>query len=97
MYHTLHEVINEVPVDTRVNVRGLVMLSDTKTVIVGQNQVPIREGYIVDETGQMKITLWQEYTGIENGKTYDFLQLSKIRYGSQVILQSVHLTSYHPS
>ena len=83
-YLTVSEVINEVQVDQKVNVRGLVVLNDTKYVTVaGKNDVPIREGHIIDETASMKITVWREYINIPNNVTYNFLDLLKVRYGAE--------------
>ena len=63
-------------------------------MFVGQNEVPTREGNLIDETGSIKITLWREYTSINSNTTYDFRELVKIRYGSTVQLQTVHNSTY---
>ena len=96
-YKTVSEVLNEVPVDTQVNVQGALELDLVRFVTVNGEEVPIREGHLVDESGNIKITLWREYTELQSGTTYDFLHLIKLRYAGDVVLQTIHTTTYQVS
>ena len=96
-FKRISEVVNEVPLDTKVNVQGAVALEETRHVTVNGDEVAIREGHLIDETGNIKITLWREYTEVESGQTYDFLRLIKIRYAGEVVLQSINSTTYQVS
>ena len=95
--HSIVEVINEVALESKVNVSGVLVLNDTRHIMVNGQEVPIREGFVIDDTGSIKITLWREYTQLQNNVTYDFLQLIKKKHGSDVILQSIHSTTYNVS
>ena len=71
-YMSINDVINQVALDSKVNVRGVVILDQTRTVRAHGEDVSIREGYLVDETSRNKLTLWREYRNLlDNRSTYD--------------------------
>ena len=76
----------------KVNVRAAIELEETRHLT--GDEVPIRDGHLIDKTGSIKLTLWREYSEIESGKTYEFLHLMKLKYAGEVVLQSVNTTTY---
>ena len=91
---TVSEVINEVAVNTSVNVSGHLKLEDASVVSVGGQDVVIRRGYLCDGTGHIKITLWREYSNLKNGCTYVLCEMRKGVYNSRTEIQSTNTTSY---
>lgn len=57
-----------------VSVKGKVLhLTSQKKVVYPDKVLQKQECYIVDPTGQIKVTLWEDYTDqVEQGKTYNF-------------------------
>ena len=96
-FKSIADIINEVPLNSQVNAHGVVHVNDVRYVDVNNDEVPIREGYLSDHGGNIKLTLWREYTEIENGRTYEFLRLIKIKYGGQIVLQSTAQTAFNLS
>ena len=97
-YMTVAQVINQVAVDNKVNVRGVVILDEIRNVRVRDEDVSIREGYLVDGNNRIKLTLWREYCDLlENRSTYDLRNLLKMKYSGELRLQSLHNTSYSRS
>ena len=96
-FKTVCEVINEVPLNTQVNLHVVVDLTEIRYITVGNDEVPNRDGFIIDNTANMKLTLRREYTTIESGQTFDFLRLVKIKYAGEIVLQSINSTSYSTS
>ena len=65
---------------------------------VRDEDVSIRDGYLVDGNNRIKLTLWREYCDtLENRSTYDLRNLLKMKYSGEVRLQSLHNTSYSRS
>ena len=94
-YLSIDQVINSVSVDSKVNVRGVVVLDHVRTVRVQGEDVDIREGYLVDETSRIKLTLWREYCNLfENRSTYNLKNVSKMKYSGEIRLQTLHNTTY---
>ena len=96
-YNTVQEVINEIPLDSKVNVIGAVELEPVRHVTVNESEAPIREGHPIDNTGSVKLALWREYTEIEAGQTYEFLRLIKVKFNGEIVLQSTTQTTYQRS
>ena len=94
-YMTIGEVINQVPTDAKVNVRGVVLLQEVRSVRVRSEDVNIREGHLVDESSRIKLALWREYCELlENRAVYDLKNLVKMKYSGEIRLQSLHNTTY---
>ena len=93
-YKSVADIINEVPLNSQVNAHGVVNVKDVKHVTVNNQKVPIREAYLCDHSGNIILTLWRQYTDIENSKTYQFLRLLKIKYGGDIVLQSTAGTAF---
>ena len=91
---TIKKIINEVPVKTKVNVHGKLLLEESKHVKVNGQDVPIRNGYICDPTGYVKITLWREYTSLVHEMTYTFISLVKTTFDNVCQLQTCQSTSH---
>ena len=96
-FKTVAEVINEIALDSTINTRGVLALDEVRHLDVSNEKIPIREGFLIDETGSVKITLWREYTRLEDGVTYDLLKVVKIKYAGEERLQTVHNTMYERS
>ena len=94
-YLTVEQVINQVALDTKVNVRGVVLLQPIHSVRVGDDEdVSIRDGHLVAENASIKLTLWREYCELfEHETTYDFKNLLKMKYSGEIRLQSLY--NYH--
>ena len=93
-YHSIHEAVNEIPLDSKVNVRGVLVLGEPQTVKVFGADVPIRNGHICDSSGNIKICLWREYAELENNRTYAFSGLVKGNYNNSVQLQTSSSTTF---
>ena len=92
--HTIAEVINEIALDTHVNIEGVVITGDMDSVAVSGQQVKIKKGHICDTTGYVKLCLWREYTEVENGVSYIITNLRKTSFQNEVELQTTNTTSY---
>ena len=93
-YMRIEQVINQVALDSKVNVKGLVILDDVRIVRVHGEDVNIREGHLVDETSRIKITLWREYCDLENNTTYNLRNVAKMKYSGEIQLQTLHNTTF---
>ena len=90
---TITEIINEVPVKSKTNVIGVVKLDEKTTVSVSGQDVTIRRGHLCDHTGNIKLTLWREYTNLLNNSSYMFSSLVKTQFNNTIELQSTNSTS----
>ena len=79
---------------SKVNVNGILRLEDLKHVKVAGQEVPIRNGYICDVTGFIKLTLRREYTSLIHEKSYTFMLLVKSTFNNVCQLQTCNSTSH---
>ena len=92
---SINQVINQVALDSKVNVRVVVILDQTRTVRAHGEDVSIREGYLVDETSRIKLTLRREYFHLlDNRSTYDLKNVVKMKYSGEIKLQTLHNTTF---
>ena len=91
---SIKKVITEIPINSKVNVSAVAFLKESRAVVVSDEDVPIREGFLADESGFIKLTLWRNYAELTSDLTYDFKNLLKITYGGEDRLQSIHATTY---
>ena len=97
-YLNISQVLNEVPLDNKVHVRGVAVLEEARTVMSNGEEIHIREGFLVDENQKIPLTLWREYCAlIDSRTTYNFKNLVKMKYASEIRLQTSHNTSYEIS
>ena len=88
-------VINETPLEAIVNVAGMVILHEPETVESGGSDIPIQKGYLCDETGNVKLVLWREYTQVlENRASYMLCNVKKIMWNNVVELQTTPTTAF---
>ena len=95
-YLTVDKVLHQVPLDAKVHARGVVVLDEIRNVHSRGEEISIRDGYLVDETGRIKLTLWREYCDLlDNRSTYDLKNLLKMKYSGEIRLQTSHNTITH--
>ena len=56
-YKSVADIINEVPLNSQENVHAVVHVKDVKHVTVNNEEVPIREAYLCDHCGNIRLTL----------------------------------------
>ena len=92
---TVKQIINEVPLKSKTNVIGIIKLEEETTASVAGQDVAIRRGYLCDDTGSIKLTLWREYAAnLYNSGSYMFSSLVKTLFNNTVELQSTNSTSF---
>lgn len=92
---TISEILNEENMSKNINVVGVLKLEEKTSVNVNGAEIPIRRGYLCDQTESIKITLWREYADqLDDNTTYILTNVKKHIYNSVAEIQTTHTTSF---
>ena len=87
---TVSKVLNEMPLDSKVNMREVAILDETRIITTSNNEdIFIHMGHFLDETDNITLTLWREYCPLLKNRVSDDLQnVVKMKYSGEIRLQT---------